>query len=244
MAGHNKWSQIKRKKAVTDAKRAKLYSRYLREIQIAAKTGGGSPDGNPRLRTAIAAAKAMSVPNDNIDRAIKRGSGDGEVEIIEEITYEGYGPGGVAMMIKTITDNKNRTAADVRHILSKCGGNLGGSVAFLFTEKGIISVPKNEISEEKLLELALEAGADDVEEKEDTFEVSTDPKLVHTVSEALNLSRSEVSIRYIPATSVTLSGEEAKLMVKLLDMLDDYDDVQEVISNFEIDDSELELLAV
>lgn len=244
MAGHNKWSQIKRKKAVTDAKRAKLYSRYLREIQIAAKTGGGSPDGNPRLRTAIAAAKAMSVPNDNIDRAIKRGSGDGEADAIEEITYEGYGPGGVAMMIKTITDNKNRTAADVRHILSKCGGNLGGSVAFLFTEKGIISVPKKAISEEKLLELALDAGADDVEEKEDLYEVLTDPKSVHIVSEALNLAESEVSMRYIPATTVTLSGEEAKLMVKLLDMLDDYDDVQEVISNFEIEDSELELLAV
>jgi YebC/PmpR family DNA-binding regulatory protein len=244
MAGHNKWSQIKRKKAVTDAKRAKLYSRYLREIQIAAKTGGANPDGNPRLRTAIAAAKAMSVPNDNIERAIKRGAGDGESESIEEITYEGYGPGGAALMIKTITDNKNRTAADIRHILSKNGGNLGGSVAFLFSERGVISVPKSVTTEEKLLELALEAGALDVEEKDGFFEVSTEPKDLHSVSEALGFDGVEASIRYIPATTVSLSGEEAKAMIKLLDMLDDYDDVQEVISNFEIDESELEALAV
>lgn len=244
MAGHNKWSQIKRKKAVTDAKRAKLFSRYLREIQISAKTGGANPDCNPRLRAAITAAKAMSVPNDNIDRAIKRGIGDGETESIEEIIYEGFGPGGVALMIKAITDNKNRTAADIRHILTKNGGNLGGSVSFLFTERGIITISKDLISEEKLLGLALDAGALDVVEKDGVYEVSTDPKMVHIVAQALNIEGAEVGIRYIPATTVTLSGDEAKLMIKLLDMLDDYDDVQEVISNFEIEDSELESLAL
>ena len=247
MAGHSKWSKIKRKKAVTDVRRGRLNTKLLREVQIAAKMGGGNPDGNPRLKLAIQAARAMSVPSDNIDRAIKRGSGDVAGADYEEIIYEGYAPGGIALLIKACTDNKNRTVAEVRHILSKGGGTLGGSnsVAHLFDEKGIIAVPKPLIMEDKLLELALEAGALDVSDQDDVWEVVTEPRDFARVSQVLEKLGEgiDAQLQMIARTSVQVTGSEAESVLRLVDALEDLDDVQSVTANFEIDDEELKTIS-
>ena len=246
MAGHSKWSNIKRKKAATDAKRGKVFTRLLKEVQMAAKLGGGSPDANPRLRSAIQAAKSERVPQDNIERAIKRGTGDMEGVDYEEITYEGYGPGGVAILVKTLTDNKNRTAGDVRHAFSRSNGNLGGSnsVAYMFSEKGIVLVEKQRITEEKLLEIALDSGAEDIKDVGESWEITVDPLSYSAVVEVLE--KFELSpqgeIQLVPASSVLVSGDDARNLMKLLEALDELDDVQSFTANFEIDDSELEAI--
>ncbi|MDC0358080.1 YebC/PmpR family DNA-binding transcriptional regulator [Oligoflexia bacterium] len=244
MSGHSKWSTIKRKKASVDSKRGKLFTKLLKEVQIAAKMGGGNPDGNPRLSAAIATAKSNSVPADNIDRAIKRGTGDMEGVDYEEITYEAYGPGGVAILVKVLTDNKNRSVAEVRHALTRSNGSLGGtnSVAYLFEEKGIITVAKAEVGEEELFEVALEAGAEDVTDEGDVWQVVTAPADFGAVEQAIGEldKQFEGEVQFIPNNTVAVSGKDADTLLKLLDMLDDLDDVQNVVANFEMDDSELE----
>ncbi len=246
MSGHSKWSTIKRKKGAADAKRGQVFTRLIREITVAAKFGGGDPDGNPRLRTAIDAAKAENMPKDNIDRAIKKGTGELEGVSYEEITYEAYAPGGVAMLIEVMTDNKNRTAADVRHILSKRGGSLAkaGSVAYLFEGKGVFTVDKDGVDEEKLMEIALEAGAEDVKDEEDVFEVHCAPTDFNTVSLALEkagIKPSASEVTKLPSTTVAVTDAgEAGRVLKLMDALDECDDVQQVFANFDIND---ELLA-
>lgn len=245
MSGHSKWSTIKRKKAAVDAKRGKIFTRLLREIQVAAKMGGASPDANPRLRSAVQAAKAQSVPNDNIDKAIKRGSGSLEGVDYEEIMYEGYGPGGVAILVKTLTDNKNRTAADVRSTFSRYGGNMGSanSVAYLFKEKGIVSLPIGLVTEDELLSLALDAGASDVKAEGDFWQVECEPTSFEQVRAALSKlsDKLEGEIRLAADTNTLVKGSDAQNLLKLLDMLDELDDVQNVVTNFSMDDAELEL---
>ena len=247
MAGHSKWATTKRKKAVIDQKRAKVFTKLLREVQVAAKMGGGNPEGNPRLKTAILAAKSVSVPNDNIERAMKRGSGESDSETYEEITYEGYGPGGVALMVKALTDNRNRTASEVRHAFSRSNGSLGGqnSVAFMFQERGVLAVPKNVIAEEALLEATLDAGASDISDDGDNWIVTSAPRDFDSVRSALeNLKLSaEGAIRLVPVSTTRVSGSDAENLLKLMEMLDDLDDVQDVVANFEMDDQEMERLS-
>ena len=247
MSGHSKWSTIKRKKAATDAKRGKIFTRLLKEIQIAAKIGGGSVDGNPRLKNAVQEAKSNSVPGDNIERAIKRGTGDLEGVDYEEITYEGYGPGGVAILIKALTDNKNRTVAEVRHALTKCSGSMGStnSVAYQFTDHGVIHIEKDAIQEEKLFDVALDAGAEDIKDEGDAWEVIStiqDFDAVRTAIQALEVAF-DGEIRSIPTNTVRVEGQDAKTLLKLLDLLDDIDDVQNVTANFDMDESELEAMS-
>lgn len=246
MSGHSKWSTIKRKKAATDAKRGKLFTRLLKEIQVAAKMGGAI-DGNPRLKTAVQAAKAQSVPADNIDRAIKRGSGEIDGADYEDIIYEGYGPGGVAILVNALTDNRNRTVADVRHCLSKHGGSMGGSnsVAYLFKERGIFSIESNKASEDQLFELVLDAGAEDVKLEGDRWEVScpvAEYANVRAAMETLGQAFQE-ELRFVPDTTIKLEGADAISMLKMMDALDDLDDVQNVTANFEIDDAVMESMA-
>lgn len=244
MAGHSKWSTIKRKKAATDAKRGKLFTKLLKEIQVAAKLGGGSVDGNPRLKAAVATAKSNSVPNDKIDSAIKKGTGDVEGVDYEEITYEGYGPGGVAIIIKTLTDNKNRTVAEVRHALSKNGGSLAGSnaVAYLFKEKGVFTFDADQVTEEELFDASLEAGAEDITKVDDVWEVMCEPGEFGQVRDALEgLGKEfEGELRPIPETSVEVAGKDAQALLRVLDMLDDLDDVQNVTANFDIASDEMD----
>ena len=229
-----------------DAKRGKLFTRLLKEIQIAAKMGGGNPEGNPRLKTAILSAKSMSVPSDNIERAIKRGTGDLEGVDYEEVTYEGYGPGGVAILVKVLTDNKNRMASDMRYAFTKAGGNLGGgnSVAYLFHDKGVVIVPKGKAKEEALLEAVLDAGAEDLQDSGDAWEIMAAPHDLPKVRQAVEKITSdfESEVRSIPSTTVKVSGKEADSLLKLLSALDEFDDVQNVAANFEIDDREMESL--
>jgi YebC/PmpR family DNA-binding regulatory protein len=245
MSGHSKWSTIKHKKGAADAKRGKLFTRLIREITVAARDGGGDVDMNARLRKAVSDAKAANMPADNIDRAIKRGTGEIDGVSYEEITYEAYGPGGVAILIETMTDNRNRTVAELRHLLSKNNGNLGesGSVAWMFDRKGYFVVPKEEKSEDELFEIAIEAGAEDLKEDESSFEIFTDQESFESVKEALsdagvNAEVAEVSM--IPQNYVKLVGGDAQTMLKLYDAIDDHDDVQNVYSNFDIDESEIE----
>lgn len=246
MAGHNKWSQIKRKKAVTDAKRGKLFTKLLREIHIAAKIGGGNPEGNPRLKTAIVAAKSMSVPGDTIDRAVKRGAGEVEGAVYEEIVYEGYAAGGVAILAKALTDNKNRTVADVRHAFTKCNGSLGSSnsVAFQFDERGIIYVPRAGATEDEVMEIALDAGALDIQSLEEEWIVTTSQRDFHSVKEALEkiIPNLQGEVRMIPQTTVAVRGDDTADVLKLVEMLEDLDDIQSVFGNFELQESELEAL--
>lgn len=246
MSGHSKWSKIKRKKAVTDVRKGRLNTKLLKEVQIAAKIGGGNPDGNPRLKVAIQAARAMSVPTDNIERAIKRGAGDVDGADYDEIVYEGYAAGGVALLVKACTDNRNRTVAEVRSVLSKRGGSLAGtnSVAHLFDEKGSISVPKSLIAEDRLLELVLEAGGQDVVDQGDYWEVLTAPVDFFAVSQSLDSLGDQVDaqIQMVPTVTVRVAGAEAQAVIDLVEALEDLDDVQSVTANFEIDESELELL--
>jgi len=244
MSGHSKWSTIKRKKAAVDAKRGKIFTRLLKEIQVAAKMGGGSPDGNPRLKTAILSAKSQSVPADNIERAISRGTGDLEGVDYEEVLYEGYGPGGVAILIKALTDNRNRTVAELRFALTRCNGSLASTnaVAYQFTDRGVLTLSKEAISEEELFEHALEAGADDIVDQGDYWEVLSSPTVFEEVKSAVEAlgKEFESELRPIPAATVTVTGTDADNMLKLLDMLDDIDDVQNVYSNFDMDETELE----
>lgn len=249
MSGHSKWSTIKRRKGAVDAKRGKIFTRLIKEITVAARMGGGDPFGNPRLRSAIAAAKVENMPKDNIERAIKKGTGELEGAVYEEIRYEGYGPGGVAVLVDCMTDNKNRTVADVRHFFSKSGGNLGesGCVAWMFTKKGSITVNKAGISEEEIFNFALEAGAEDVVEEDNVFQVMTAPEDFESVRETLqgrNVSIAEASVSMIPNNTVDVDEEKtARQLLKLLENLEDYDDVQNVSANFDIPDEIIESIS-
>lgn len=246
MSGHSKWSTIKRKKGAVDAKRGKIFTKLIKEITVAARLGGGDPLGNPRLRSAVAAAKVENMPKENIERAIKKGTGELEGTVYEEVTYEGYGPGGVAVLVDCLTDNKNRTVADIRHFFSKAGGNLGesGCVGWMFQKKGTILVDKTTISEEKIMELALEAGAEDVLEEESEYQVLTVPEEFEAVRDALagkEVSFLEASVTMVPQNIVEVTDPKpAKQLLKLLENLDDCDDVQNVYANFDIPDEIME----
>ncbi|HUF02613.1 MAG TPA: YebC/PmpR family DNA-binding transcriptional regulator [Aridibacter sp.] len=244
MSGHSKWHSIKHKKGAADAKRGKVFTRLIREITVAARDGGGDPEMNPRLRKAVADAKAANMPADNIDRAIKRGTGEMEGVSYDEITYEAYGPGGVAILIETMTDNRNRTVAELRHLLSKNNGNLGesGSVSWMFDRKGYFVVPKEQKSEEELFEIAIEAGAEDLMDDELNFEIFTAQEAFEDVKKAVEDAGIEpevAEVSMIPQNHVKLEGSDAQAMLKLYDAIDDHDDVQNVYSNFDIDESEL-----
>ncbi|MBW2605529.1 MAG: YebC/PmpR family DNA-binding transcriptional regulator [Deltaproteobacteria bacterium] len=248
MSGHSKWSTIKRKKGATDAKRGKIFSRLIKEITIAARLGGADPEGNPRLRTAVTAAKTENMPKDNIERAIKKGSGELGSGNIEERMYEGYGPGGVAVLVETFTDNKNRTSGEVRHIFSKYNGELGetGCVSWLFDKKGLIVFEKDQIDEEKLFEVALEAGAEDIKEEITTLEVISDIKNFEDVKAALDqnqLGYILAEITMIPKNTVELEGKEAEQMIRLMEVLEEDDDVQKAHANFDISDEILEKMS-
>ena len=244
MAGHSKWKQIKHYKAATDAKRGALFTKLIREITVAARSGGGDPGGNPRLRTAIDAAKAASMPKDNIERAIKKGTGELEGVEYQEITYEGYGPGGVALMIQTLTDNPTRTVADIRHTMSRGGGTLGtaNSVSWMFDRRGQIAIDAAGKDENAVMEAALDGGADDVVREDDRFIISTEPTSLHAVKQALDAKgfpAVEASIAWVPKNTVTVEGDPAEKLLKLLEALDDMDDVQKVDANFDMDFSKL-----
>ncbi|MBM4175887.1 MAG: YebC/PmpR family DNA-binding transcriptional regulator [Ignavibacteria bacterium] len=239
MSGHSKWSTIKRKKAATDSKRGKLFTKLIKEITIAARNGGGNPDGNPRLRLAVDAAKTANMPADNIDRAIKKATGELEGVNYEEITYEGYGPGGVAILIETVTDNKNRTVSEVRHLFSKHNGRLAenGSVNWMFDRKGIITLDKAQLTEDELMLLVLEAGAEDMTIESDYFEIQTSLENFDKVRKALqemNLNLESASLQMIPKNLVTISGNDNSGAIKLLEALEDNDDVQNVYTNADI----------
>ena len=240
MSGHSKWSTIKHKKGAADAKRGKVFTRIIKEMTVAARMGGGDPEGNPRLRAAVAEAKANNMPKDNIDRAIKRGSGELEGVTYEEQTYEGYGPGGVAIIVETLTDNGNRTTPEIRHIFEKNGGNLGtpGSVKFQFEKKGYFAIEKSAVNEDKLMEIALEAGADDLQTGDnDVYEIYTTPDTFEPVREALEANKIpsvEAKLGLIPSRYVSVDEQKSKTIMRLLEMLDDHDDVQNVYSNFDV----------
>ncbi len=245
MSGHSKWHTIKHKKGAADAKRGKLFTKLIKEITVAARTGGGDLDANARLRKAVTDAKAGNMPNDTIDRAIKRGTGELEGVNYDEITYEGYGPGGVAMLIESMTDNRNRTVAEIRHLFSKNGGNLGeaGSVAWMFDKKGYIVVDKSAKPEDELLDIVLEAGADDMQDDGDSYEILTAPENYEAVNDALKNAGIEMQaseISRIPQNYIKLEGTDAAQMLKLYEAIDDHDDVQKLYANFDIDESEME----
>jgi YebC/PmpR family DNA-binding regulatory protein len=242
MSGHSKWSTIKRKKGALDAKRGKIFTKIIKEIQVAAKLGGGDEESNPRLRAAVIAAKAANMPAANIERAIKKGTGEIESVVYEEITYEAYGPGGVAILIESMTDNKNRTVSEIRHILTRHGGNLAtsGSVAYNFEKKGIITVDKKACSEDDLLMIVLDAGAEDINTEEDVYEISMAPSHFEKVKKALEDAHIEVasaSITMIPKTTVKADEKNAPKILGLMEALEDHDDIQNVYGNFDIDDS-------
>jgi YebC/PmpR family DNA-binding regulatory protein len=244
MSGHSKWATIKHKKGALDAKRGKIFTRLIKEIMVAAKAGGGDPDGNPRLRSAVVAAKAENMPNDNIARAIKRGTGEIEGASYEDITFEGYGPGGVAVIVEVLTDNRNRAVSEIRHAFSKNGGNLGesGSVGYMFSKKGVIIVAKSAAGEDKLTEIVLEAGADDLNGDGDYWEILTSPKDFEAVREAVKAAKIETEsaeVTMVPSTYQKLEGTQASAMMRLLETLEDLDDSQNVYSNFEMDESQV-----
>lgn len=247
MSGHSKWATIKRKKAATDAKRGKVFTRLLREIQVAAKLGGGILEGNPRLKSAVLAAKAESVPADTIERAIKRGTGALEGVDYEEIIYEGYAPGGVAVLVKTLTDNRNRTASEVRSIFTRAAGTLGGpnSVAHIFQEKGVFTVPKADAEEGQVFEAALDAGAEDIKDEGDCWSVLCALSDFHKMRQALEPLAAGLKgeTQAVPNATVPVSGRDAEGTLRLLSMLDELDEVQSVAANFEIDDQEMEALS-
>jgi YebC/PmpR family DNA-binding regulatory protein len=244
MSGHSKWHSIKHKKGALDAKRGKLFTKFIKEITVAARSGGGDPDANARLRKAINDAKAGNMPNDTIDRAIRRGTGEEEGVHYDEITYEGYGPGGVALMVQSMTDNRNRTVAEIRHIFSKNGGNLGesGSVGWMFEKKGYIVVEKASKSEEELFELAIDAGADDLRDDEDNFEIITSPDAFDAVLTAVKGAGVEphvAEVEMVPQNYIKLEGADARQMLKLMEALEDHDDVQKVSANFDISEADM-----
>jgi YebC/PmpR family DNA-binding regulatory protein len=248
MSGHSKWSTIKRKKGAADAKRGQIFTRFMREITVAAKMGGGDIDGNSRLRTAVDAARAQNMPKDNIERAIAKGVGDMDGVSYEEITYEGYGPNGVGFIIEVMTDNKNRAAAEVRHILTKRGGVLAksGAVSYLFESKGLFMVEKSEADEDKIMEVALEMGAEDVQDADEMWEIHTLPADFSAVAEALKaagIKAQEASLSKLPATTVAVTDPgDAKKVLALMEALDECDDVQNVYANFDIDDSVMDAI--
>ena len=250
MSGHSKWSTIKRKKEKTDAERGKIFTKIIKEITVAARTGGSDPEGNPRLRTAILAAKEANMPQSNIERAIKKGTGELPGVTYEEITYEGYGPGGVAMMVEVTTDNKNRAVADIRHLFSRFGGNLGetGSVNWMFEKKGIITVEKSKVkSEDDLLMVALEAGAADMTSDTQNHEIQTPFNLLEKVKEALDKNKipySSAEVSMIPQSTVKLEEKNAEQMLKLMEALEEHEDVQKVYANFDIEETLMEKLSV
>jgi len=243
MSGHNKWSTIKHKKGREDAKRGKIFTKIIREITVSAREGGGDPNGNPRLRAAIAAAKVANMPAENIKRATQRGTGELPGVSYEEVCYEGYGPGGVAVMLETLTDNRNRTTPEIRHLFSKHGGNLGenGCVSWVFTRKGAVEIPRSDsLQEDELMELALEAGAEDLDvEDDECFRVYTAPEDLHQVKDFLEskgVNVTSVGFEMEPSTTTKLEGKAALQMLKLMDAFDDHDDVQNIWANFDIDD--------
>jgi YebC/PmpR family DNA-binding regulatory protein len=248
MSGHSKWSTIKRKKGAIDAKRGKVFTKLIKEISLAARIGGGDPEGNPRLRAAVLAAKEENMPKDNIDRAIKKGVGAAEGGAnFEELTYEGYGPGGVAVLVEVMTDNKQRTVAEIRHILSKSGGNLGenGCVSWIFEKRGTIVIDKKTIDEEKLMEIALEAGADDVRDEGDEYMIITGMSSFEDVKKVIDkqgIAYLEAKINMIPQNEVKLDVGKAESMLKMMEKLEDNDDVSNVYANFDIDDEVMEKL--
>jgi YebC/PmpR family DNA-binding regulatory protein len=244
MSGHSKWASIKHKKGALDAKRGKLFTKFIKEITVAARSGGGDPDGNARLRKAIADAKAGNMSNETIERATRRGTGEEEGVHYDEITYEGYGPGGVALLIESMTDNRNRTVAEIRHLLAKNGGNLGeaGSVGWMFEKKGYIVVDKAAKPEDELFELAIEAGADDLRDDEDNFEIITSPDTFESVLSAVKsagIVPQVAEVEMMPQTYIKLEGQEARQMLKLMEALEDHDDVQKVSANFDISEADM-----
>ncbi|MFN8000136.1 MAG: YebC/PmpR family DNA-binding transcriptional regulator [Acidobacteriota bacterium] len=246
MSGHSKWHTIKHKKGALDAKRGKLFTKLIKELTIAARTGGGGdPTTNARLRKAVSDAKAANMPNDTIDRAVKRGTGELEGAAYEEITYEGYGPGGVAVLVNTTTDNRNRTVSEIRHLFSKNGGNLGesGSVAWMFNKKGQIIIDAAVKGEDEMMEIALEAGADDMQNDGETYQILTAPEDFHAILDAIKAKGIEplsAEVAMIPQNTIKLEGGQVGQMLKLYDALDDHDDVQNVYANFEMDDAAME----
>ena len=242
MSGHSKWATIKHKKGAADAKRGKVFTRLIKEITVAAKGAGGDPDGNPRLRTAILAAKAENMPADNIKRAIQRGTGELEGLQYEEITFEGYGPGGVAVIVDVLTDNRNRAVSEVRHAFSKNGGNLGesGSVGYMFSKKGVIILPKSAGDEDRITEIVLESGADDLSDEGDNWEVLTGPREFEAVRDAVSkagIKPEHAEVTMVPSTYQKLEGSQASSMMRLLDILEELDDTQNVYSNFDFDEA-------
>jgi YebC/PmpR family DNA-binding regulatory protein len=248
MSGHSKWATIKHKKGALDAKRGKIFTRLIKEITMAAKSGGGDADSNPRLRTAVAAAKAENMPADNIKRAIQRGTGELPGATYEEIQFEGYGPGGVALLVNVTTDNRNRTVSEIRHAFTKGGGNLGeaGSVAWMFHKKGSIVVPKAKAKEDDLMNIVLESGGEDLHDDGDNWEITTDPASYETVLEAVKKAGIEVvhsEVGMVPQNYIKLEGPAANQMIRLLEAIEDHDDVQNVYSNFDVDQKQLEEVA-
>ncbi|HYB62254.1 MAG TPA: YebC/PmpR family DNA-binding transcriptional regulator [Methylomirabilota bacterium] len=244
MSGHSKWATIKHKKAATDAKRGRIFTKLIREITIAARVGGGDAETNPRLRTAIAAAKNENMPNDNIERALKRGTGELEGEQYEEVNFEGYGPGGVGMIVQVVTANRNRVVSELRHLLSKNGGSLAeaGSVGWMFHRKGDITVPKEQANEDKMLSVVLDAGAEDLRDDGSQWEVLTSPESFEAVRDALTkagVTPSSAGIGWVPQNYVKLAGQQAAQMLRLVESLEEHDDVQQVFANFDIDEKEM-----
>ncbi len=245
MSGHSKWHSIKHKKAKVDAARGRIFTKLIKELTVAARMGGGDPDANPRLRVALAAAKSANMPGKNIDNAIKKGTGELPGVVYEDVTYEGYGPGGVAVFIEAVTDNKNRTVAEIRHLFGKYGGNMGenGSVAWMFERKGLITVPKDQYTEDELMEIALEAGAEDMTPQDDVYEILTayeDFQAVRNELEEKSIAMESAELTMIPQNTVKLEGKPAEQLMKFMSILDEHDDVQNVHANFDIDDQEME----
>jgi len=248
MSGHSKWATIKHKKGALDAKRGKIFTRLIKEITIAAKNGGGDPDGNPRLRTAILAAKAENMPADNIKRAVQRGTGELEGVNYEEITFEGYGPGGVAIIVEVLTDNRNRTVSEIRHSFSKNGGNLGssGSVLHMFSKKGVIDIEKSAAKEEQLMDIVLDHGGEDLRDEGDVWEIVTEPNAFEAVLggvKAANIPVASSEVTMLASTYTKLEGQQANAMIRLLEALEDFDDTQNVYSNFDMSAEQMEQVA-
>ncbi|MDQ7007778.1 MAG: YebC/PmpR family DNA-binding transcriptional regulator [Acidobacteriota bacterium] len=243
MAGHSKWANIKHRKGAQDAKRAKAFTKVVREITIAAREGGGDPDANPRLRAAIASARSVNLPNDKIDRAIKKGTGELEGVSLDEVIYEGYGPGGVAILLSTLTDNRNRTTSEIRHLFGKYGGELGspGSVAWMFERKGIITIPAGDVDEDEVMELVLDAGADDMAQDGEFFEITTTPEAFAEVRDRLEqagIRMESAEVTMVPQNLTVVEGKKAESLLTLLELLDEHDDVQRVSANCSIEDGE------
>ena len=245
MSGHSKWATIKHKKAATDARRGKIFTKLIRELTIAARTGGSDPNSNPRLRTAIAAAKNENMPNDNIERAIQRGTGQLEGETLEEVMFEGYGPGGVGVLVQVVTSNRNRVVSEIRHMFSKNGGNLAetGAVGWMFSRKGDIVVPKDLADEDKMMGIVLDAGAEDLRDDGSAWEVVSPPEAMEKVREALvaaGINPSSAEVSWLPQNYVKLSGSQAQQMLRMIEALEEHDDIQHVYANFDIDEKEMQ----